>query len=123
MQHIQCPFIALWSVLAHALRSWARDIAQRKSLAGKASSGCLGLLVILCVCSLGLSAVRSAGETNGLLSTVRPTATAICTERSTVQPTMLDSTAFIQKPFSSPILARKVREVLDHERRCPGMYL
>jgi hypothetical protein len=72
MQLIQRFFMALWSALVRALRFCARDIAQPKTLAGKAASGCLGLLAILCVCSLGLSAVRSAGETAGLLPTRAP---------------------------------------------------
>ncbi len=72
MQLIQRLLTALWSAIVRALRFWARDIAQRKSLAGKAVSGCLGLLVVLCVCSLGLSAVRSAGETAGLVPTRAP---------------------------------------------------
>jgi len=84
MQSLQRILIALWSALVRAVRFWARDIARRKTLTGKALSGCLGLFVILCACSTMLAAVQGAGEAVGLLPTrtpaaaptARPTATA-----------------------------------------------
>ncbi len=84
MATIQRILTALWSALMRALQFWARDIARRKTLTGKALSGCLGLFVILCACSTMLAAVQGAGEAVGLLptrtpaaaTTARPTATA-----------------------------------------------
>ncbi|MFL5806161.1 MAG: hypothetical protein ACJ8CR_31080 [Roseiflexaceae bacterium] len=69
MHTIQRILTALWSALARALHFWARDITRRRSIAGKASSAILGLLVIICACSLLLGAVRGAGEAVGLLLT------------------------------------------------------
>ena len=40
----------LWAALRWALRAWHNDIRQRKTMRGKALSGCLGLLVILIGC-------------------------------------------------------------------------
>ncbi len=76
MQTIQRILSALWSALARAFQFWARDIAKRKTLAGKAISGCLGIFIILCACSLGLAAARGAGEAVGLLPTRTPAPTA-----------------------------------------------
>jgi micrococcal nuclease len=115
MQLIQRFFIALWSALVRALRFWARDIAQRKSLAGKAASGCLGLLVILSVCSLGLSAVRSAGETVGLVPTRTPTALPTARPAATATPRPAPTrrpTATIAPPTNAPALALPANEPL-----------
>src|SRR6266542_2916320 len=74
MATIQRILTALWSALMRALQFWARDIARRKTLTGKALSGCLGLFVILCACSTMLAAVQGAGEAVGLLPTRTPAA-------------------------------------------------
>jgi micrococcal nuclease len=86
MHAIQRLLAALWSALTHALRFWARDIARRKTLTGKAASGCLGLLVIICACSLGLGAVRGAGEAVGLLPTRTPTSVPTARPAATATP-------------------------------------
>jgi micrococcal nuclease len=82
MHTIQRILTTLWSALACALRFWARDIASRHTLAGKAISAILGLLVIICACSLGLSAVRGAGEAVRLLPTRTPTSLPTATPRA-----------------------------------------
>src|SRR5262249_4842137 len=86
MQIIQRLLIVLWSALVRALRFWARDIAQRKTLTGKALSGCLGILVILCACSALLGAVRGAGEAVGLLPTRTPTLVRTTRASATAMP-------------------------------------
>jgi len=86
MQTIQRLLIALWSALVRALQFWARDFARRRTLAGKAISGCLGLLIILCACSMGLAAVRGAGEAVGLLPARTPTSVPIARPSTTATP-------------------------------------
>jgi micrococcal nuclease len=107
MHTIQRLLAALWSAIAYALRFWARDIARRRSIAGKAISAILGLLVILCACSLMLGAVRGAGEAVGLLPTrtpislptTRPAATATPPRRPA--PTAAPPTMTLPQPTAT----------------------
>jgi endonuclease YncB( thermonuclease family) len=86
MHAVQRLLATLWSTLARALRLWARDIARRKTLLGKAASAILGLLVIVCACSLLLGAVRGAGEAVGLLPTRTPTSAPTARPAATATP-------------------------------------
>jgi len=72
MQTIQRLLTAVWSALVRAIQFWGRDIAKRRTLAGKVISGCLGIFVILCACSALLAAVQGVGEAVGLLPTRTP---------------------------------------------------
>jgi len=93
MQTIQRLLIALWSALTRAFQFWARDIARRKTLTGKALSGCLGLLVILCACSVMLAAAQGAGESVGLLPTRTPTSAPTARPSATTTPLVAAPTA------------------------------
>jgi endonuclease YncB( thermonuclease family) len=90
----------LWAALRWALRAWNNDIRQRKTMRGKALSGCLGLLVILIACSLIASMVRSAGEVVGLspTRTPRPSATTAPTKVSISLPSPSIPAATTQAP-------------------------
>jgi endonuclease YncB( thermonuclease family) len=86
MQLIQRLLAVLLSTLARALRFWARDIARRKTLLGKAASAILGFLVIICACSLMLGVARGMGEMVGLLPTRTPTSVPTARPAATATP-------------------------------------
>jgi micrococcal nuclease len=102
MPTIQRLLAALWSILTRVLRFWARDIARRKTLAGKTISAILGLLVILCACSLLLGAVRGMGEAVGLLP--RSTPTSLPTARPAVIATPPAAPTRRPAPTTAPAL-------------------
>jgi micrococcal nuclease len=51
---------------------WMQNIRGRKSLIGKAMSLGIGLFAICCVCSVGLGALRGAGQAIGIVPTTTP---------------------------------------------------
>lgn len=65
---------------------WLADIRRRSSFIGKAASLLIGLFVLCCVCSVGLTAVRSTGQAIGLVAKNTPTS-APTDAPATEQPT------------------------------------
>lgn len=94
---------AIVTLLARAGRWWGRDIARRPTLGGKVGSGCIGLLVILCACSVPLAIVQRTGEAVGLLPT-RPPRTLVA-ERERAAPVVFAprATRTAQVSLTSPV--------------------
>jgi hypothetical protein len=68
---------------------WIADIRRRPSMKGKAASLGLGIFILCCVCSIGLSAVRATGQAVGIVATNTPSplATATPLPTNTAAPT------------------------------------
>jgi hypothetical protein len=70
---------------------WMADISRRPSLIGKLASLLIGLIIICCVCSTGLAAVRSTGQAVGLVATNTPTPRPTNTPSPTNTPEATDT--------------------------------
>jgi hypothetical protein len=73
MQQITRALNALARGAERVWRFWIADIQKRKSFGGKVASIGIGLFAICCLCSVGLGAVRSAGQAVGIVPTNTPT--------------------------------------------------
>jgi hypothetical protein len=77
---------AILARLQAAFAWWLADIQRRPSLIGKAASLFVGLIVICCVCSVGLGAVRGTGQAVGLVATNTPSPLPTNTPAPTATP-------------------------------------